>query len=394
MNKTLYILAFGVFAVITTEFGVIGVLPLLSKAFGVSIDKAGWLLSGFALTVALSGLFVSMLTASVNRKIMLLFVLGTFVVSNILSACASSFTLLLLFRILPAFFYPVFWSTVITMAYRLSAPEQSAKAIAVIGSGLSIATVAGVPIATYFAALFDWKASFLVSAVINLSAFIALLLYVPTLPAGEKTPVGGQAGILKQPYVWVNYLYVLLLVAGMFSTYSYLAQYFTKITRMSAAQVSMMLFLFGAAGIAGNWATGKILSKSLHRTIRFYPVVLILIEMLVYFCGGFFAAMIAMIILWGFVHTGGFLVGNVRGALHVPPASLEFVNSLLPSVFNFGILFGTFLGGTIIEQFGTRQMIWVSVLLLLSAFALSHVRSARAVTEGDLACENDNLAAA
>lgn len=377
MNKILYILAFGVFAVITTEFGVIGVLPVLAKEFRVSIDKAGWLLSGFALTVALSGLFVSMLTSKINRKTMLLFVLGTFIVSNVLSAFSSSFTLLLISRILPAFFYPVFWSIVITMAYRLSVPEQSAKAIAIIGSGLSIATVAGVPIATYFAALFDWKASFLVSAVINLAAFIALLVYVPTLPAKEKMPVSGHVSILRQPYVWVNYLYVLLLVAGMFSTYSYLAQYFTKITKMSATQVSVMLFLFGGAGIAGNWVTGKILSKSLDRTIRFYPVVLILIEILVYFCGGLFAVMIAMIVLWGFVHTGGFLVGNVRGALNVPSASLEFVNSLLPSVFNFGILFGTFLGGEIIKQYGTRQMIWISVLLLLSACALSYISAGR-----------------
>ncbi|HTE32899.1 MAG TPA: MFS transporter, partial [Chryseolinea sp.] len=102
-NKIYYVLALGAFGIITTEFGVIGILPTLAKEFHVSIETAGWLLSGFALTVAITGPFTNMLTAKVNRKLIMCIVLGIFVVSNLLSAFSPNFTVLMVARILPAF---------------------------------------------------------------------------------------------------------------------------------------------------------------------------------------------------------------------------------------------------------------------------------------------------
>ena len=374
MNKTIYALSLGVFGVITTEFGVIGILPVLAKQFKVSIDTAGWLLSGFALTVALCGPFITSLTKYINRKTMLLAVLATFILSNLTSAFATNFTVLLISRILPAVFYPAFWAIALTLAIKQVPEKDAPKAISVVMTGLSVATVLGVPITTYFADLFDWKAAFYTAGAVNLIAFLFLLFLVPSTPVAKKESGSQDISILKKPFVWINYLYVLLMIAGMFASYSYLADYFTQITKMNGKEVSLMLLLFGGAGIIGNWVMGKVISKNVHHGFRYFPIALILIEIVAYFLGSYFISMVAVIILWGFIHTAGFLVGNTRGVHEVPQESLEFSNSFLPSFFNLGITIGTMISGFVIRHSNIHQIIWVSISFLAAAFLLSLIQ--------------------
>src|SRR5688572_29537231 len=163
MKKSIYIMALGAFGIITTEFGIIGIMPTLAKEFNISIDTAGWLLSGFALTIALTGPFSVLLTAKFNRKWMMCWVLGIFVLSNLLSAMANSFGVLMIARILPAFLHPVFWAVASVAAARQVAPKDAPKAVAVVTGGLSVATVLGVPITTYIAELVNWRASFVLA---------------------------------------------------------------------------------------------------------------------------------------------------------------------------------------------------------------------------------------
>jgi len=375
MNKIIYALSLGVFGVATSEFCVIGILPVLAKTFGVSIDTAGWLMSGFALTVALCGPFITALTKGINRKTILLLVLATFVLSNVLSAFATDFNVLLVSRIIPAVFYPAFWAIALTLAMKQVAPKEAPRAIAVVMTGLSISTVVGVPLTTYFADLFDWKASFIIAGLINLLAFFSLLFAVPSTPVEKMKSTKQDFSILKQPLVWVNYGYILLMIAGMFATYSYLADYFTQITKMNGAQVSLMLLLFGAAGILGNWLVGKVISRNVQIGFRYFPIALIVVELLAYFFGTCFAPMTLIIMIWGFVHTAGFLIGNTRGVYQIPQHTLEFTNSFVPSFFNLGVTFGTMAAGWVIKFSNVHYIIWVSILFLGGAFALSFVKA-------------------
>lgn len=375
MNKIIYALALGVFGVATSEFCVIGILPVLARNFNVSIDTAGWLMSGFALTVALCGPFITTLTKQINRKTILLLVLATFVLSNVLSAFSANFTVLLISRIIPAIFYPAFWAIALTLAMKQVAPKEAPKAISTVMTGLSISTVIGVPLTTYFADLFNWQASFLVAGLVNLAAFLILLFAVPSTPVAKRKGKKQDLTILKEPLVWINYVYILLIIAGMFATYSYLADYFTQITRMTGAQVSFVLLLFGGAGILGNWLVGKIVSRNVQLGFRYFPLALILVEVLAYCFGSLFIPMTAIIIIWGFVHTSGFLIGNTRGAHKIPRESLEFSNSFVPSFFNLGVTFGTMVSGWMIKSTSVHHIIWISVLFLLGAFALSFVKT-------------------
>ncbi|MFD0763753.1 MFS transporter [Mucilaginibacter lutimaris] len=370
MQRSIYILALGAFGIITTEFGVIGILPTISREFRVSLDTAGWLLSAFALTVAISSPFITALTSKINRKFLLCMVLGVFILSNLLSAFSTSFTMLMIARVLPAFFHPLFWNISIAVAFK----QGGAKAVSVVMTGLSIATVLGIPLTTYAADFFHtWQASFFLTSLISFIAFLGLLLFVPSMPGNKEKVAESHLYVLKDPKLWLNLFSTILTLSAMFSSYSYLAAYLEKITRMNVAEISMMLLLFGTMGIAGNWLTGMALGKNVILASRAFFILLIAVQVLAYYFGSIFIPMVIIVSFWGLIHTGGFLVPNIRTTQSVPHSSLEFVNSLLTSCYNVGISIGAFLGGFVITKFGIHEIIWMSVPLLLVAYGLSFI---------------------
>ncbi|SDD35623.1 Predicted arabinose efflux permease, MFS family [Mucilaginibacter pineti] len=377
MKKSIYIMALGAFGIITTEFGVIGILPMIARDMNISIETAGWLLSGFALTIALTGPFTVLATASVNRRTMMSLVLFIFVISNILSAVSHSFTMLMVARILPAILHPVFWSVATVAAAKQVEPKDAPKAISVVLAGLSTATVLGVPLTTYVADLAGWRYAFVVSGVINLVACIALLTMVPSMPVKEKPSVKKQLKALNSKQLWLNLTATMLMIAGMFSSYSYLAEFLEKITHMNGAQVSLMLLVFGGAGIAGNWLTGIALSKNVLLTARTFILSLAAVHVMAYIFGGWFGPMAGILAIWGFIHTGGFLIGQIRTTTEAPDA-LELASSLMVSFGNAGVTLGTMLGGVAIAAWGVHELVWMSIPLLGSAYLLTFVRFADA----------------
>ncbi|MFT3827850.1 MAG: MFS transporter [Chitinophagaceae bacterium] len=395
MKKSIYIMALGAFGIITTEFGVIGIMPAISREFNISIDTAGWLLSAFALTIALTGPFTTLLTAKINRKVMMCLVMAVFVLSNILSALAPNFTVLMLARILPAFLHPVFWAVSTVAAAKQVEPKDAPKAVSVVLAGLSVATVLGVPITTYIAELFNWKASFILAGAINLLAFAALAMFVPSMPVTEKTSSASQLQILKKKQLWVNLLATMIMIAGMFSSYGYFAEYLGKITKMSGSEVSLMLLLFGGTGIVGNWLTGIALSKNVLLTTRLFMLSLITIHMLAYMFGGWFVPMAVIISIWGFIHTGGFLIGNTRTTSEAPEAP-ELAASLMVSFGNAGVTLGTLLGGIVITMYGVHAIMWVSMALLFVSFAMSFIilgnKQPAAEVQESIAAEEETVA--
>jgi predicted MFS family arabinose efflux permease len=390
MKKSIYIMALGAFGIITTEFGVIGIMPAIAKQFGITIDTAGWLLSGFALTVALTGPFSILLTSKINRKIMMCLVLALFLLSNIISAVSPNFTVMMIARILPAFLHPVFWAVSTVAASKQVPPKDAPKAVAVVLAGLSIATVLGVPITTYVSELFNWRASFLLSGAINLVALGALMAFVPSMPVTEKQSSQSQLGILRNGQLWVNLVATMITIAGMFATYGYLAEYLGKITHMSGTQISLMLLLFGGAGIAGNWLTGIALSKNVQLTNRVFLLSLVVIHLAAITFGGYFVAMAAIISVWGFVHTGGFLIGQTRST-SVAPEAPELAASLMVSFGNAGVTLGTVLGGFMINNFGTKQVPWISMLLLAAALGLSFVTIRKRAIAMDISADEADV---
>ncbi|UHO40338.1 MFS transporter [Chryseobacterium capnotolerans] len=386
MKRSIYVLALGAFGIITTEFGVVGILPTISRQFGVSIDTAGWLLSAFAITVAVSSPFITSFTSKINRKFLLCLVMSIFVLSNLISAFSTNFTMLMIARILPAILHPLFWNISIAIAFK----EKGAKGVSTVMLGLSLATVLGIPMTTYAADLFhDWKASFFLSSIISFIAFIGLLLFIPSLPAEKEKSEQNQFVILKNPLLWINLISTIGTLAAMFSSYTYLTAYLEEITKMNGAQISIMLLLFGGMGTLGNWLMGIVLSRNVKLTTRLFLLLLISVQILAYFLGGLFVPMVIIVSFWGMIHTGGFLVSNIRTTQNIPHHALEFVNSLLTSSFNIGISLGAFLGGIVSAYYGVQYVLSVSVLLLTATLFLSFFSFPKSITTDESSEEKE-----
>ena len=362
-KRTLYILAIGIFGIGTTEFGVIGILPQLASAFNVTIEKAGWLLSGFALAVAISGPFMMMLLSSFKRKNLMAFTLGIFALSNLLSIFAPNFWWLLAARILPAFFHPVYWSIALSTAANISSEKDAPKAVSIVFSGFTIASILGVPIATLMADIFNWQSSFVLYTIINVVSFVGLLIFLPQIPTPDQREMGSNTIILKRKVLWLNLLLACFMIAAMYATYGYMADYLGKVNKMNGKEISILLFIFGLTGVFGNQLAGKFLSRNIYITTLLFIIALAVVHLLLYTMGTQLLPIAIMVAVWGLVHTGGFLISNIN-VTSSAPESPEFINSIFTSCGNVAVTLGTSIGGFWIAHFGIHQIIWSSILCL------------------------------
>lgn len=369
-KRNLYLLALGVFGITTTEFGVIGILPDLARAFQVSIEKAGWLLSSFALIVALFGPLMVSITAFISRKKLLLFTLLLFVICNILSALVNSFYQLLIIRMLPAFFHPVFWSIALSIAEKTSKPEGKSKAVGIIFLGLTTATVVGVPIAAFVSGLINWEASFFITGLLNLIALILLQIFLPSTEDAKMPPgVYSKKKVLSRGLLWINILLAFSIITAMFSTYGYMADFLRSVTLMSISEISLMLLLFGLVGIIGNHLAGNLMSRYPYGTTMSFIILLTAVHVSLSIFGDSFIPMVFIVSCWGLVHSGGFLISNMS-VTSSSSDSPEFINSLFTSCGNFGVTAGALLGGQIIALYGIQNVVWASVGCLMVSFVI------------------------
>jgi DHA1 family inner membrane transport protein len=371
MKRTLYLLALGIFGIATTEFGVIGILPQIAAHFQVTIDKAGWLLSAFALVIAVFGPVTTLLFSRMDRRRAMLLVLAVFTISNIVSYEATNFSMLLIARILPAFLHPVFWSIALTTAAESTSKEDAPKAVGIVFGGFTIASVLGVPLSTLMADVFSWKAAFGLCVVVNVISGIGMAVWLPTIPAKR---IKTQLSILKKRTLWIQLLLACLMISAMYASYGYLAAYLSEITHMSGSQISAMLLIFGIAGVGGNWLAGKLLSRSIKQTTIVFIAALAITHIILYAAGTYKEAMIGVIIIWGFIHTGGFLISNIN-VTSAAPESPEFVNSIFTSCGNLAVTIGATAGGITIARTNVHAIAFTSIALLTAAAAVWYYSS-------------------
>ncbi|WP_019419148.1 MFS transporter [Paenibacillus sp. OSY-SE] len=366
-------LALGVFGIITTEMGIIGVLPQVTQKFNISASQAGMLVSIFALVVAISGPFLTLLASGINRKVILLTAVLMFAISNIVYAYTTKFDVMLAFRILPAIFHPVFFSVALVTAAKLVPPEKSSKAVTKVFAGITVGFAFGVPLTSYLAEKISLEAAFLFGAVVSMIAFVGILAWLPSMPVKEKMSYGKQLGILRKPQLWLNIVTVIFIFAAMFSVYSYFAEYLGQVTHMNGSWISIMLMAFGIIMIFGNFLFGGFLHKSFTKTVIMFPLLYAVIYLFAYYLGSYFIPMVIIVFIWGAVHSGGLIVSQAWLTTEAKEAP-EFGNSLFISFSNLGITIGTFIGGWFISHLGIHQLIWSGIMFSLLAFLLIMIK--------------------
>lgn len=373
MKKYAYIGALGFLAIITTEFGIIGILPQVAEHYHISIDKAGYLLSVFALVIALTGPFMTLLASGFDRKKVMLTAITIFLVTGLVSSFAPPFWLLLIVRVLPAFLQPVYIATALSVAILQGNKKQENELMSIVFSGVAIAMVTTVPFATYIASLSSWKYSFTIQAIVSLIALCAIYMTIPSLPVKEKKSFGSQLKILTKPIFLVSTAMNFFMIAAWFSTYSYFAEYLNKAKAMDGTMVSYMLFVFGIIGVIANWAAGKMLNRNITFTTIFFLSGTLIIPLLLNVSGGNTFATICTIALWGFLYSPSFLNASTY-MISSAPEALEFANSLATSFGNLGVTLGTTVGGWIIVSKGVEFSPWLTMLFGCLAFLMIALR--------------------
>jgi len=374
MKKYAYIGCLGFLAVITTEFGIIGILPQVAEHYKITIDKAGSLLSAFALVIALTGPFMTLVTSRFDRKKVMLAAIFIFLITGIVSSFSPPFWLLMLVRILPAFLQPVYIATALAVAVSQSDKKRENELMSIVFSGVAIAMVTTVPFATWLAGLWSWEYSFMVQSIVSIIALAGIYFVLPSMPVKEKKSYGSQLKILTQPTFIISTAMNFFMITAWFSTYSYFAEYLNKAKGMDITMVSYMLFLFGIIGVFANWIAGKMLNRNIAKTTAFFLSGTILIPVLLYFSDGNNVATIIVIGIWGFLYSPSFLNASTYMISSVPD-SLEFANSLATSFGNLGVTLGTTLGGWIIVTKGVEYNPWLGVVFGTLALLMIGLRS-------------------
>ncbi|MGS4347098.1 MFS transporter [Myroides odoratus] len=373
MKKFAYIGALGFVAVITTEFGIIGILPQLAEQYQISIDQAGYLLGAFALVIALTGPFMTLLASGFDRKKVMITAIFIFLVTGVVSSCSPPFWVLLLVRLLPAFLQPVYIATALSVAVSQGNKQNQNELMSIVFSGVALAMVTTVPFATYVASLSSWEYSFMIQALISIIALVAIYFVLPSMPVKEKKTYDSQLKILTKPTFLVSTAMNFFMISAWFSTYSYFADYLNRAKNMDNTRVSAMLFLFGSIGVLANWVAGKMLNKNVTYTTSFFLSGTIIIPLLLHVSGENTLATMGVIALWGFLYSPSFLNASTY-MISSAPEALEFTNSLATSFGNLGVTVGTTLGGWIIVSKGVHYTPWLTLMFGTLAFLMIILR--------------------
>lgn len=373
-NLLIFILTIGVFGIINTEMGVIGILPSIADHFHVSISKAGLLVSLFALAVAVSGPTLPLLFTGMNRKKVMLLVLGVFVLGNIVSIFTTNFTLALVARIIPAFFHPIYCSLAFTVAADSVSKEEAPKAVSKVFIGVSAGMVVGVPIVSLIANAASIEMAMAFFAIVNAIVFLATLIFVPSMPVKEKLSYGAQLSVLKKSITWLSIVAVILLNSAIFGVYSYLTEYLKTVTNMSSNTISLMLLIYGGANIIGNIAAGKLLTKNANKSVVIFPFALGAVYIILFLFGQFTIPMAILTLIWGILAGIG---GNINQYWIMSSASEspDFANGLFLTAVNLGTTIGAAAGGLFISGLGTQYVVFVGLLSLLLSSVMIFLRN-------------------
>lgn len=366
------ILTLGVFGIINTEMGVVGIIPQIAERFDVTVSTAGLCVSVFALAVSVAAPVLPLLFSGINRRTMMLAALILFVASNILSMVTDSFAVLLTARALPAFLHPVYVAMAFTLAAAATKDEPS-RGIARVFVGVSAGMVLGVPMTTFVTTHWSYEAAMGIFAVINTVVLVATFFMVPDMPAKQHNP-GHQLRVLKKPSLWLGVTAFTCINGAMFGFFSFMSEFLHKVSAFSFDAVSSVLLAYGIANIVGNMLAGRVFGHYKKFFTQAGPAVMLMLYVLLYLFSASSIATAALVVLLGIC--AGFI--NISGQYMISSAAREapdFSNGLFLTAANFGTAMGTMLCGIFISLQGTRAALFATCILLLASLVFTHTRT-------------------
>lgn len=365
-----------------TEFIPVGLLPMFSQEFGVSLSEAGSTVSLYAFGVAVGGVILTSLTAQVNRKRLLVFAVALFLIGHVFTVMATSFTWLLAGRIMAAAAHGLFFAIASSVAVSLVAPNKSAGAIAFIFSGFTIATAFAVPLGTYLSEFLSWRVSFWGVVTVAALTLWLNLRYIPN-NAGQiasEPSWSDQWKLITTPQIILSLVITVLGYGGTFATFTYLSPILQNITKISASAVSIVLIMYGIMIAIGNYLGGRFGNSNPIKALLYTFIAQSLILFAFYLTAGSPTAAIITVAgmgLLAFMSVPMLQANIMILAKRFVPSAVDLASSLNIAGFSGGIMLGAILGGIVIDFAGLAYtplvaalMVGLSVILTVVAIVL------------------------
>jgi len=376
MPIALLALTLSAFAIGTTEFVIVGLIPTIASDLAVSLPSAGLLVSLYALGVAVGAPLLTALTGKVPRKLLLLSLMVLFTAGNLLAWQAPGYESLILARIVTGLAHGVFFSIGSAIATSLVSKENAASAIAIMFTGLTVALVTGVPLGTFIGQQFGWRETFLAVSLLGVIAFIGSLLFVPRdIRHSKPASIVQQLAVLKQPRLLLVYAMTAVGYGGTFIAFTFLAPILQEISGFGEGAVSLVLLVYGVSVAVGNIWGGKLADRRgpISALKLIFTLLAVVLLALTFTAANPWLAL-ATVLLWGAVAFGnvpGLQVYVVRQAEHYTPNAVDVASGLNIAAFNLGIAGGAWLGGHIVASLGLIHTAWIGSLVVLGALALT-----------------------
>lgn len=376
MPIALLALTLSAFAIGTTEFVIVGLIPTVAADLGIGLPSAGLLVSLYALGVAIGAPVLTALTGKLPRKALLLGLMALFTVGNLLAWKAPSYETLVAARILTGLAHGVFFSIGSTIATGLVPKEKAASAIAIMFTGLTVALVTGVPLGTFIGQHFGWRETFLAVSALGVIAFVGSWVFVPndirhTAPAS----LAQQAKVLAEPRLLLVYAKTAIGYGGSFIPFTFLAPILTDVAGFSAGAVGWVMLVYGVSVAVGNIWGGKLADRlGPIPALKIIFALLAAVLLLFNFAAPHKWFAVVAVLLWGAVAFGnvpGLQVYVVKQAERFTPQAVDVASGLNIAAFNLGIAGAAWAGGLIVTHLGLMHTPWIGALVVLVSLALT-----------------------
>ena len=376
MPIALLALTLSAFAIGTTEFVIVGLLPTVAADLSISIPSAGLLVSLYALGVAIGAPVLTALTGKLPRKALLLALMALFTAGNLLAWQAPSYETLVAARILTGLAHGVFFSIGSTIATGLVPREKAASAIAIMFTGLTVALVTGVPLGTFIGQHFGWRETFLAVAALGVVSFIGSALFVPrNLAHTPPASLLQQAKVLAEPRLLLVYAKTAIGYGGTFIPFTFLAPILTDLSGFSASAVGWVMLVYGVSVAVGNLWGGKLADRlGPIPALRIIFALLAAVLLLLQFTAPHPWLALGTVLLWGAVAFGnvpGLQVYVVKQAERFTPQAVDVASGLNIAAFNLGIAGAAWAGGLIVTHWGLQHTPWIGALVVLVSLVLT-----------------------
>ncbi len=364
------LLAFANFAIVTTEFVVVGLLPAMAGDLGLSLPTTGWLVTSFALAAALLGPPLTVLADRYAARHVFLAATLIFTVGNLLTVLVPDIGVLIAVRIVQGSVLPAFVSVASVTAARLTTPDRQGWAISLVNLGVAATTVLGIPIATVVADTAGWRVSFAGLAGLGLVSAGLIAVWFPRATTTQTPPAGNATTLLRHTGFLVHLLLSGVLFTAMFVAYTYIAAFLGTAAGFDGTTIGGLLMGFGIAGVFGNGLAGRLVDRDPLATSLAVAGALTVLLTSVALAAQRPTLLVVLVLLWGIAHMAAFVASQVRVA-QAGKAAPAFAMSLNISVCNLGIALGATLGGHIVDAYGLDRIGYGGSVIAGVAFAIA-----------------------